>query len=358
MPRASSSISRPRRVQAGLVVAIAIAAVVVLAVGGVFAFALFRPEPASTPTPTPSAAATTATPSASASPTATIPPPPPPVPSSPAAQGCEGASTLMTIWAHPDDDIIFANPTISDAIAAGRCVRTVFVTAGDAGKGLDYVAARELGILRAYNAMRGKDGEWDAAEITLGTGMQVRRLVPKDDPRLSVLYLRLPDGNLTGEGFDATAHATLSKLYDGAAGTLAPVGGGPAVTRDQLIASVRELVSAFHPEGTLTHIPRGSAFAPGDHPDHSAVGTLIRDSLTSDAAVGPGIRYFVGYPSENLPANLEGAVLDTKVDTYRIYTQQDQVVRCADRSACLKTRKFGQWLQRSYPKAEADLQMG
>jgi LmbE family N-acetylglucosaminyl deacetylase len=264
----------------------------------------------------------------------------------------------MTIWAHPDDDIIFANPTISDAIAAGRCVRTVFVTAGDAGKGLDYVAARELGILRAYNAMRGKDGEWDAAEITLGTGMQVRRLVPKGDPRLSVLYLRLPDGNLTGEGFDATAHATLSKLYDGAAGTLAPVDGGPAVTRDQLIASVRELVSAFHPEGTLTHIPRGSAFAPGDHPDHSAVGTLIRDSLTSDAAVGPGIRYFVGYPSENLPANLEGAVLDTKVDTYRIYTQQDQVVRCADRSACLKTRKFGQWLQRSYPKAEADLQMG
>ncbi|MFJ4158988.1 PIG-L family deacetylase [Microbacterium testaceum] len=264
----------------------------------------------------------------------------------------------MTIWAHPDDDIIFANPTISDAIAAGRCVRTVFVTAGDAGKGLDYVAARELGILRAYNAMRGKDGEWDAAEITLGTGMQVRRLVPKDDPRLSVLYLRLPDGNLTGGGFDSTAHATLSKLYDGAVGTLAPVDGGPAVTRDQLIASIRELASAFHPEGTLTHIPRGSAFAPGDHPDHSAVGTLIRDSLTSDAAVGPGIRYFVGYPSENLPANLEGTVLDTKVDTYRIYTQQDQVVRCADRSACLKTRKFGQWLQRSYPKAEADLQMG
>ncbi|WP_295824835.1 PIG-L family deacetylase [uncultured Microbacterium sp.] len=358
MSRASSSTSRPHRAQAGLIAAIAIAVVVVVAVGGVFAYALLRPEPAATSAPTPSPAATTAEPSPSASPTVTSPPPSPPAPSSPAAQGCEGSSTLLTIWAHPDDDIIFANPTISDAIAAGRCVRTVFVTAGDAGKGLDYVAARELGILRAYNAMRGKDGEWDATELTLDTGMQVRRLVPKDDPRLSVLYLRLPDGNLTGEGFDATAHATLSKLYDGAMGTLSPVDGGPAVTRDQLIASVRELASAFHPEGTLTHIPRGSAFAPGDHPDHSAVGTLIRDSLTSDAAVGPGIRYFVGYPSENLPANLEGAVLDTKVDTYRIYTQQDQVIRCADRSACLKTRKFGQWLQRSYAKAEADLQMG
>ncbi|WP_225310278.1 PIG-L family deacetylase [Microbacterium testaceum] len=265
---------------------------------------------------------------------------------------------MLTVWAHPDDDIIFANPTISDAIGAGRCVRTVFVTAGDAGKGMGYVQARELGILRAYNAMRGKDGEWDVSEITLDTGMKVRRLTPKDDPRVSALFLRLPDGNITGAGFDATGHATLSKLYDGAAGSLSPVDGGPAVTRDQLVASVRELASAFAPESTLTHIPRGSAFAPGDHPDHSVVGALVRDTLTSDAAVGPGIRYFVGYPSENLPRNLEGAVLDRKVDTYRIYTQQDQVIRCADRTACLKTRKFGEWLQRSYPKAEGELQMG
>lgn len=357
MSRASSPPLRPRRGQAGLIAAIAIAALVVAAVAGVFAFALLRPEPASSSPPAPSPETTTTMPAASPTPSQTPTPPPAP-PVSPAAQTCDGSSTLMTVWAHPDDDIIFANPTISDAIAAGRCVRTVFVTAGDAGKGMDYVRARELGILRAYNAMRGKDGEWDATDIALDTGVHVRRLTPKDDPHLSVLYLRLPDGNITGAGFDATAHATLSKLYDGTEGSLVPVDGGPAVTRDQLVGSVRELASAFTPESTLTHIPRGSVFAPGDHPDHSAVGTLVRDALTSDAAVGPGIRYFVGYPSENLPRNLEGAVLDSKVDTYRIYTQQDQVIRCADRTACLKTRKFGEWLQRSYAKTEAELQMG
>lgn len=359
MPRTASPPRRPLRVQAGLIAAIAIAALVVTAVAGVFAFALLRPEPAATSSPAPAPETTSSpAPSPSTSATPTPPPAPPAPPVSPAAQGCEGSSTLMTIWAHPDDDIIFANPTISDAIAAGRCVRTVFVTAGDAGKGMDYVRARELGILRAYNAMRGKDGEWDATEIALGTGVHARRLTPRDDARLSVLYLRLPDGNITGAGFDATAHATLSKLYDGTEASLAPVDGGAAVTRDQLVASIRELASAFAPQSTLTHIPRGSAFAPGDHPDHSAVGTLVRDTLTSDAAVGPGIRYFVGYPSEDLPRNLDGAGLDTKVDTYRIYTQQDQVIRCADRNACLKTRKFGEWLQRSYPKTEAELQMG
>jgi len=356
MSRAPSP--RPRRGQAGLIAAIAIAVVVVVAVGGVFAFALLRPEPATMPTPTPSPAVTTPTPSVPALPTATPVPTPSPARPSPLAQGCEGSSTLMTVWAHPDDDIIFANPTISDAVAAGRCVRSVFITAGDAGEGMDYVTARELGILRAYNAMRGADGEWDATEITLDTGVQVRRLAPKNDARLSVLYLRLPDGNLTGAGFGSTAHATLGKLYDGAVGSLLPVDGGPPVTRDQLVGSIREMATAFTPDSTLTHIPRGSAFAPGDHPDHSVVGSLIRDALTSDTSVGPGIRYFVGYPSENLPPNLQGAVLDAKVDTFRIYTQQDQVVRCVDRNACLKTRKFGEWLQRSYPKAEADLQMG
>ncbi len=358
-----------RRVSAGLIAAIAAAVIVVTAVAAVFAFALLRPEtepavPSTTTGSTPSrptavpTLSPTATPTPTPSSTATPTPTAPVVPPSPAAQGCDGSTTVMTVWAHPDDDIIFANPTISDAIAAGQCVRSVFVTAGDAGKGGGYVDARELGILRAYNHMRGTDGLWDAAELTLNTGMHARRLTPQNDPRVSVIFLRLPDGNITGGGFDATGHATLSGLYDGAAATLAPIDGGPAVTRDQLLASVRELGAALSPALTLTHIPRGSAFAPGDHPDHSVVGSIVRDALSADAAVGPGIRYFVGYPSADLPRNISGSVLDAKVDTYRIYTQQDEVIRCADRSACLKTRKFGEWLQRSYPKTEAELQLG
>ncbi|MEV7873847.1 PIG-L family deacetylase [Microbacterium sp. NPDC089188] len=357
-----------REGSAGLIAAIAIAAVLFVAVAAIFAFALLRPagDPVAIDT---TASPTAASPSPSASapespapapvPTPTpTPTPTPDPPTSPAAQVCDGAPTLLTVWAHPDDDIIFANPTISDAIAAGQCVRTVFLTAGDAGKGMEYVQARELGILRAYNAMRGQEGLWHADDITLDTGLHIRRLSPDGDPRISVAYVRLPDGNITDGGFAATGFATLSKLIGGSIGSLAPVDGGPAITRDQLVASLRELGDAVRPSATLTHIPRGSAFAPGDHPDHSVVGTLVREALSSDAAVAPGIRYFVGYPSENLPRNLDGAVLDRKVDTYRIYTQQDKVIRCADRANCLKTRKFGEWLQRSYPKTEAELQLG
>lgn len=295
------------------------------------------PAPTSSPTPTPTSA-----------------PPSSPAPLSPAAQECAG-QTLLSVWAHPDDDIIFANPTISDAIADGECVRTLFVTAGDAGKGLTYTHARELGILRAYNHMRGSDGLWDSTVVTLDGGLRVERLTPQNDPRVSVLFARLPDGNITGGGFATTGHATLSALLDGAISALTPLDGGPAVDRAQLSASLAELAGALQPARTLTHIPRGSAFAPGDHPDHSVVGTLVREAVGGVPAVAPGLRYAIGYPSADLPRTVEGATLDAKVETYRIYTQQDEVIRCDSREACLGTRKFGEWLRRSYLLPESDL---
>lgn len=264
---------------------------------------------------------------------------------------------MLTVWAHPDDDIIFGNPSISDAIAAGQCVRSVFITAGDAGRGMPYVTSRELGILRAYNHMRGSGDFWTSQDVTLNTGLHLTRFSPNDSSRISVLFLRLPDGNITGAGFPSTGSVTISKLIDGAVPTISPVDGGPAVSAAQLTGSVTEIAEALQPAQTLTHIPRGSAFAPGDHPDHSTVGAIVRGSVGAVPAAAPGIRYFVGYPSMDLPVNLGGGQLDAKVETYRIYAKEDSVIRCADRTACLATRKFGQWLQRSYPKTEAELQM-
>ena len=309
------------------------------------------PTPSDTPTPTPEP--TTPSPT----PTETTPPPPPPPPASPAAQACDGSATTLTVWAHPDDDIIFANPTISDAISSFQYVRSVFLTAGDAGRGMDYTTSRELGILRAYNNMRGSGGFWDKEDVTLNTGVHINRFTPKDTTRISILFVRLPDGNITGAGFASTGYATLSKLIDGAIPDMKPIDGGPAVTAAQLTGSLTELADAFQPAQTLTHIPRGSVFAPGDHPDHSATGTIVRGAVGAVAAAAPGIRYYVGYPSIDLPANLSGDQLNSKVDTYRIYAKEDSVIRCADRTACLGTKKFGQWLQRSYPKAEGELQL-
>jgi LmbE family N-acetylglucosaminyl deacetylase len=58
--------------------------------------------------------------------------------------------TKMVIVAHQDDDLIFQNPALLEAIAAGDCVRTVFVTVGNAGLGEAYWREREEGSRAAY----------------------------------------------------------------------------------------------------------------------------------------------------------------------------------------------------------------
>ncbi|WP_431796579.1 PIG-L family deacetylase [Microbacterium enclense] len=266
-----------------------------------------------------------------------------------------GLDTAMTIWAHADDDIIFANPELSDAIAAGTCVRAVYVTAGDAGKGLEYAREREDGIRAAYDHMRGSAGEWDERELLLASGARVTRFVPTDEPRLSITVLRLPDGGLDGKGFPATGKAGLTQLINGDVGELSPIDGGPAYDLPRLTATLAELVSAGQPRRISTNVPHESAFAHGDHPDHSCVGSLVRASAPVVGVAPAQMSYYLGYPSKDQPVNVVGEELDAKVDVYRTYAADDPVVRCAEASTCLSQPGFGDWLRRTYPKSEAEL---
>ena len=281
---------------------------------------------------------------------------PSPLPPSPAAEA-PGDDTVMAIWAHADDDIIFANPALSDAIGAGSTVRAVFVTAGDGGMGLDYALQREAGIRAAYDEMRGSTAPWREQTLTLLSGAQVTRFVASDDPRLSLTMLRLPDGGLDAEGFAATGHAGLTQLINGFAASLSSLDGSSVYDRERLSATITELLGAAQPTQVTTNVPHESEFARGDHPDHSCVGSLVR-ALAPTAGIAPdAVSYFIGYPSQGEPVNVEGATLDAKVRIYQTYAADDPVVTCEDASACLAQRGFGEWLRRSYPKNESDLRL-
>ena len=278
----------------------------------------------------------------------------PPANLSPAVEA-SGPDTGMTIWAHADDDIIFANPELSEAIADGATVRAVYVTAGDAGKGLDYTKEREAGIRAAYDLMRGSSGEWDERQLTLLSGARVTRFVPVDEPRLSITVLRLPDGGLDGEGFAATGNAGLTQLINGDVAELAPIDGAPAYDLPRLTATLAELLAAAQPTRVSTNVPHESSFAHGDHPDHSCVGSLVRASAPAAGIPPAAMTYYLGYPSQDQPVNVAGEALDAKVDVYRTYAADDPVVRCAEASTCLAQPGFGEWLRRTYPKKEAEL---
>lgn len=262
----------------------------------------------------------------------------------------------MSIWAHYDDDLIFANPALQDAMAAGDCIRTVFITASDAGRGWDYSQGRELGILRAYNAMRGQEGFWSEKAVTLLSGAELHQWSPDGEPDITVSFLRLPDGNLTGSGFPATGNVSLPMLLDGSITAMDPIDGSPPISAEMLIASLAETIQAYHATHLVTHVPSTAVkFASGDHPDHGAAGDFARLAWQRAGFPSLEVRYAVGYPSASFPVNVSGDALTRKLAPYRAYAAQDSVIACATDAACLANPKFGAWLQRSYLAKDSDL---
>ena len=78
-----------------------------------------------------------------------------------ASDACSVASgKTLNIVAHEDDDLLFLSPDLLHAIQAGRSVRTVFLTAGDAGNDTAYWTGREAGMQAAYAQMCGVANTW------------------------------------------------------------------------------------------------------------------------------------------------------------------------------------------------------
>lgn len=257
--------------------------------------------------------------------------------------------------AHYDDDLIFANPTLTRAMRAGECVRTVFVTAGDAGRGLDYANHRETGIMRAYNVMRGEKLMWDEHSTTLNTGLHVTTMTPKGTTNVSVTFVRLPDGNLQGQGFGSTGDESLAKLYDGSLAALHQIDSGASVSLEQLVGSIAELINTYRPTTIITLVPSTSTYSQDDHSDHSTVGDIVRTTAKNAGVPTDAMRYARGYNSGGLPANVSGEDLNIKIDAFIIYAKMDAVSQCATRQACLDLRPFGLSLEREYLLTEGEL---
>ena len=152
------------------------------------------------------------------------------------------AQTLVIV-AHFDDDEIFMQPELDDAIAAGS-ITTVYVTSGDPlhAKGVE-------DQLRVYNAAMIAYGETaDASDwqcgYTMVTGLPARHCrLP--DRGVSLLALDVPDGGITG----IDNRYSLLNLLDGSVAALPILSeiGGYTVTRDQIVDELAAIITATAP---------------------------------------------------------------------------------------------------------------
>src|SRR5690348_16747395 len=80
-----------------------------------------------------------------------------------ATSACPNGASMQFV-AHEDDDLLFQSPDILHDVQSGRCVRTVYLTAGDAGNDSSYWSSRESGVEAAYAQMAGVANTWTTTD--------------------------------------------------------------------------------------------------------------------------------------------------------------------------------------------------
>lgn len=275
----------------------------------------------------------------------------------PAAAVAAASPCSVQVVAHEDDDLLFMNPDIQGDIRAGRCVRTVYLTAGDAGRDVGYWSARETGERAAYATMSGRPNAWSDATATVeGRELHVSRLT---GTRVELVFLRLPDG-FDGRGSDRYGAQSLHKLWEGQIGRITTVDGSAGYTRAELVSVVLGLLTQAGADVVRMQDFRGDSGAIGvdggdrDHHDHHAAAYFAYAAQRLLVAPHRTTAYR-GYSVSELPANVAGADLELKKATFYAYGAFDELLGCRDDASCDADPTAGggpsayrPWLQRRY----------
>jgi LmbE family N-acetylglucosaminyl deacetylase len=257
---------------------------------------------------------------------------------------CTGR-TIITV-AHTDDNLLFMNPRLQSEFDSERCVRTVFLTAGDAGLEQSYWEGREAGMEAAYAEMAGVPDTWTAATVTRdGHAIALRTLAA--DPRISILFMRLPDG-AEGEGYPRYGNQSLEALWKSTEPTITAVDGSATYSRQELVATLSDLIDEYGPRQIWTQ-NYDERFGGIDHTDHVATALFTREAQTAYAEPHRLIG-FLDYNTESLPANVGGLPYIEKKEAFYTYGADDP--EACDSDATCEFTQYKTWLAREYVATE------
>lgn len=257
------------------------------------------------------------------------------------AEALEVAGHSCTVVAHADDDLLFMNPALQRDIDNGWGVRTIVLTAGDAGLGEDYWLEREVGLRAAYAHMCGVADQWSGTDAGLpGRDVTIEGLDERPDVQL--VFLRLPDGNLDGSGFPSTGRVSLQRLWAGTAPTCTSVDGGESYTAEELVGVLAALMGDPVPD-VVRLLDFVGPFGDGDHSDHHA-SAYFALAATRLAGVTHRRVGHLGYAISPRPQNLSPAQRAGKLDAFLVYAAHDPQVPLT----APDLGHFGPWLGRRY----------
>jgi len=215
--------------------------------------------------------------------------------------------------AHQDDWQLFMNPNVANSIQSPED-KTVIIhlTAGEAGYGMGndaFYKAREEGALRAVRFL--SNTAEDRSKI--GDEMSRRVTLVRNHPILTytyhntvVYFLRLPDGNGDGSGFELHQQKSLEKFYNRQVVDFKAIDQSTTYTnKEDLLGTLKELITSAH-TGTQLEIHLSELSEDlnvDDHSDHLTASRFISEAATNQFK--GEFYYYIDYQSANLESNLE-----------------------------------------------------
>ncbi|KAL4889771.1 hypothetical protein BDV59DRAFT_210062 [Aspergillus ambiguus] len=264
----------------------------------------------------------------------------------PLALAATASTQTVNIVAHQDDDLLFLNPDILNEIQSGRSIRTIYITAGDAGGDESYWTSREEGSRAAYAAMSGVDNTWTQSDAGI-SGFSIPLFTLDGNPSISLTFLRLPDGRDDGQGFGL---GSLQQLWQGAVPSLTAFTGS-SYSKDALVSVLRQLLDNYDHDRVNTQ-DFTHAYGEGDHSDHYSTGYFVREAI-GNCGSAQTLTSYMGYPVESLQPNVADGALERKTSTFYTYAVHDNHV-CSSSETC-SNRVEETWLQRQYVVDRLDL---
>lgn len=253
---------------------------------------------------------------------------------------------VMHVVAHADDDLLFMSPDLLRDVRNGRCVLTVFVTAGDAGRDASYWQNREAGARAAYASMAEVNNHWRDGSTTI-LGHPIAMQVLEDKPTVTLAFLRLPDGCTRGDGCgNSYGGDSIERLWRGER-SIRTVDGSSWYSHDEFVRMLASMIRSYRP--SLLRVQNNvNGFDDGDHPDHHTSAYFASKANETLSSPVPLVSY-IGYPTENRAENVFGSDLRAKQQAFFAYSQYDMMT-CTNVSACDSGghESYGRWLRRQY----------
>ena len=261
-------------------------------------------------------------------------------------------NTVLNVVAHQDDDLLFINPDLQRDISAGKCVTSIYMTAGDAGNNQFYWLGREQGTQAAYSFMTTENDDlWISRIVKLAENEYVTIASPKTNNKISLIFVHLPDGSPTGIGFKSSKNQSLLKLTSNKIPLLNTVDGQSVYTLNQLTNVISTLMNYYKPTviRSQSQILKFTGNPYKDHSDHINTGEMAAQAFLQYANQKSTPFYaYIGYPIYASPPNLTDVEIIQKEATFLQYGAHDDAV-CHTHEDCVNSKQsYGAYLTRMY----------